>query len=418
MASLFENIKADILAAGSFVQAQEQAGHDAATILEQQSTAAESRIQNLHQVITTQQASDLTTIIVDGPWSLEQKKRLSSAVAAVLNGNATKNAARRCMQRVNHFENYSTEAEWRSLRSSALRAHKIQQVAARAHSLGITCPTETNTFRMACIVAECDNIDTADELGRVHADIKKCIKSLDVRRAYPLKHLCDYPFSADDLPTDMFEYAYIDTKPVKVDMPGLDATAGKRMRNQKKSVLQRDLDAVCRKHNVLPQQLGNAPSLGQGDTALQIYTTPRKGEDTPSRSSSLRDLAASAFAFKPMLALPAAEPITEDREPLQQPQPLHKKETAEEEDDDASARTGAALGSLERLERRLLGVQTRPAARAAVAKVLKRPAAKRIMKKLTASSANSMLGCGKCRGSHLGCLVCRNPTFKGRRFQK
>ena len=125
MASLFENVKADILAAGSFVQAQEQAGHDAATILEQQSTAAESRIQNLHQVITTQQASDLTTIIVDGPWSLEQKKRLSSAVAAVLNGNAIKNVARRCMQRVNHFENYSTEAEWRSLRSSALRAHKI-----------------------------------------------------------------------------------------------------------------------------------------------------------------------------------------------------------------------------------------------------------------------------------------------------
>ena len=32
--------------------------------------------------------------------------------------------------------------------------------------------------------------------------------------------------------------------------------------------------------------------------------------------------------------------------------------------------------------------------------------------------AGILLGCSKCRGSHKGCGVCRDPNFQGRRFQK
>ena len=42
--------------------------------------------------------------------------------------------------------------------------------------------------------------------------------------------------------------------------------------------------------------------------------------------------------------------------------------------------------------------------------IKKKPASK--------SSKPLLLGCTRCRGSHLGCLSCRNPDFTGRRWQK
>ena len=38
--------------------------------------------------------------------------------------------------------------------------------------------------------------------------------------------------------------------------------------------------------------------------------------------------------------------------------------------------------------------------------------------KLKSPSKGILLGCGKCRGAHWGCVKCRDPNFSGKRWQK
>ena len=55
----------------------------------------------------------------------------------------------------------------------------------------------------------------------------------------------------------------------------------------------------------------------------------------------------------------------------------------------------------------------KPSATAA-ASVLKRPAAQPVAH---TKRLRILLGCGKCRGSHIGCIQCRDPSFGGARWQ-
>ena len=53
-------------------------------------------------------------------------------------------------------------------------------------------------------------------------------------------------------------------------------------------------------------------------------------------------------------------------------------------------------------------------------KVLKKPVqiGSTVLKKPSSSSKTMRLGCGRCRGSHVGCLSCREPSFAGKRYQR
>ena len=50
------------------------------------------------------------------------------------------------------------------------------------------------------------------------------------------------------------------------------------------------------------------------------------------------------------------------------------------------------------------------------ASVKKRPAAAYVGRKT--KSKKLLLGCGRCRGSSMGCVSCRDPCFAGVRWQK
>ena len=54
--------------------------------------------------------------------------------------------------------------------------------------------------------------------------------------------------------------------------------------------------------------------------------------------------------------------------------------------------------------------------------ILRKPAStgSKVLKKSTKSTSSKalLLGCARCRGSTIGCLSCRDPNFKGTRFQK
>ena len=54
----------------------------------------------------------------------------------------------------------------------------------------------------------------------------------------------------------------------------------------------------------------------------------------------------------------------------------------------------------------------RPSADVGSSSVLKRPAAAP-----AGASSAILLGCSRCRGSSKGCVSCRNPSYKGKRFQ-
>ncbi len=410
--SLFENIKADLIGVDQFVRMQTAAGHDSCSILEQHMKAAEHRIGNLKLAITTAQASQLTSVIVDGPWTADQKKRLAAVVSDLLGSVAGKTKARRRMQSCVHFENYLSEAEWVSLRSEAMRVHKIQQLAARAHSVGILCPTETTTFRITCILSKCDNIAGTEAMETAHADLKKAIKSMDAKRTYPHTYLEEFPRFPRELPIEMFNYAYMDGAPVDTNIAELDAMSSDGVRSRK-DPLHKELAALYKRHGIQHAK----GFTRQGSLDIEYLQPMQRGalpleESTPPRSLSnrvqFRDLGASPLAFKPLQGLPA----------LTAPEPAPAVvEAGPPVDAGAADEDADAMTAVQQMEQRLLAQRSKPAAKS----VAKRPAAvgagirpDAVLKR----PSGLLLGCGKCRGIPTGCIKCRDPNFKGKRYQR
>ena len=75
------------------------------------------------------------------------------------------------MQRLPYFEQMLTPAEWDGLKSSAMQCAKIEQVAHRAWTLGLTNPSEPTTFRIAAIICLSDAVAETTQAEKVHISV-------------------------------------------------------------------------------------------------------------------------------------------------------------------------------------------------------------------------------------------------------
>ena len=85
-----------------------------------------------------------------GPWPPDAVGKLETAVlqhSMQVGGQLGGARARRDTQHCEHFENYLTSREWETLRGATTRAAKIEQLAQRAWSIGLDCPTEQTAGR-------------------------------------------------------------------------------------------------------------------------------------------------------------------------------------------------------------------------------------------------------------------------------
>ena len=230
MAKHFESVLADLKVVGAYVQAQELAGVKVGDV---QAQAAVARIRQLSG-LSFVQATELTQAVADGPWTPGQKHELSTAVQGALQGKEGAKP-RRELQQALHFEQYLTAAEWGALRSRALRAAKVQQLAARAWTLGLTCPSEPTVVRMTALILATDSSEgqVRPDSGAVFLEMKRAVKAMQAGRVHPSPHLVHFPPMPTQLPKDRFTYAYPDDPPVQVNMPELNGlAAGIRMRGK------------------------------------------------------------------------------------------------------------------------------------------------------------------------------------------
>ena len=255
-----------------FVAAQPACGQSESDVIQVQFEAFCARFRGLEGKITVGQATQLTMAISNGPWTPAHKVELTRIVNAS-QARGVSRVKRRNLQECLHFEQYLTEAEWASLNSDAMRMAKIQQIAARAWSIGITCPGEPTLMRMLALLAYVDKIFAPDDFIAAKNDLRRAVKTLDAKRAYPHTHLENYPYNPAELPMTMFQYAYVDGTPKQVHIPQLDTALGHTRMRTKMSADDKALTLLKRALS------GCEPST------LQRNVTPR------------RDLALSSHAF-------------------------------------------------------------------------------------------------------------------------
>ena len=218
----------DLTNMSKFVCVQVEGGGDKAAVLSVQFDATRKRMQANDFPISTEQAVEIGGAINAGPWAPEQKQALHSVVNELL-ASSSANSKRRGMQKLKKFENFQTDPEWKSIRNrNVARQARIAQVANRAWSLGLTCPSEKDTsLRIAVIIALCEGVADDAEIDEIYDDFKAAVKSCAEARKYPHEHLLNYPSSPFDLPKHMFEFAYGEDRPIEVLIPELDGIMSK-----------------------------------------------------------------------------------------------------------------------------------------------------------------------------------------------
>ena len=115
------------------------------------------------------------------------------------------------------------------------------------------------------------------------------------------------------------------------------------------------------------------------------------------------------------VAQPAAQQAPEPSQPhASLPLPLENVKDAPQK-----THEDFEMEALERLKNRKAGTgNTKCLKRPASAKAKPACKAPKVMAKPKAASPALQLGCGKCRGSPVGCLQCRDANFKGNRYTK
>ena len=438
-AAAFQTVLLDLQNVGEYVASQLAAKRSEENVLSVQADALQKRMRKTLTALDMSQGQRLTEAIRKGPWTPEQKSSLAGVVDALVAtcGRTT----RRALQTLPCPENALLAVEWASIRCpQTLRQAKIAQMAGRFWTLGLTCPSEPTSFKIAAIICICDHIADASEQESVFLDVKKAIKKLDGLRTYPYEHRVEYPEDLETLPAEVFKYAYPDgLKPIKMNLPELTSVmGGAQQRGANKKVKSQNEKALLKGLKILKEKAADVGfdisvnSSQERLSAAQAQLSAGLGGSTPQRAlcddsssqsqgdqdsppdaqaatrgvskATLSRLAStSMLAFKPQLALPSAGAGV----------PGHT---------DADAGQGDAVTAVDRMiaEAQAGGapVTKRPACKDAATQpaackkrrlACKRPAAALLVEHAL------VLGCSKCRGAVKGCAKCKDPNFNGKR---
>ena len=156
MAAFVDSLVNDLRSVNSYLESMMNGNQSRNDVLEVQLQAMKNRMSVLAGV-SIADATRVANAVNLGPWSPAQKRILMDAVNNCQT-RAPGPVPRKRLQSCLHFEQYQTEREWNALTGPAMRASKINQMAARAWSIGLTNPSEPTSFRMAAIIVHCEGV--------------------------------------------------------------------------------------------------------------------------------------------------------------------------------------------------------------------------------------------------------------------
>ena len=267
--TLFEHTLHDANATPGFLNAAKSFGSSKANILDSQAAFIVSQLRGLSS-LSIPQATGLCNATSRVPWDSAIQTQMADRINELATVSTalvvpTKNP-RRQMQTHMHFEHYQTEAEWVSLRSAAFIESKIEQMAQRAWTIGLTCPSEPSVARMVRILHCCQpHID----VQKTFDDLKEAVKSKDKQHHYPHGHIKHFPADPKSLSEDAYMFAFPEDAPVSTKLNFLEVAPSPTCwgKHAKRSGGQKVVDLlealVSRKTTTLP-----SPSPTRSDSIV------------------------------------------------------------------------------------------------------------------------------------------------------
>jgi hypothetical protein len=428
--------------------------------------------------MTVTNASTLNVAIANSAFSNCQKQTLAAAVNVVLTSQSMQSQHTKKTQTISNATSFFTAGDWAVFESPVHSANKVGRMIERLRLLGVVHPSEVSLKACAALLAAVHCPGAAStELHSLVLDLKVAmgrVKKLSITVPY----LSTFPATPGELKPEHYKLAYPDASdpPVHRDVPSWSTMVARvPVRSTHKSL-------AANRHQpcaVLPQQPITAQNMMQAlmqmisqhaaprPPFIQLLVPQAPTQDTGASSSQQQSpLFQRRFSLSPTpLAL--------------QDGPTADAATLGQERDEVAGGGVSALDTIARLEAMAAGSSaaagdtraSKTSARAAVAKptpqtpskkpkAVAKPKAK-VTSKMTKASAKPKatvsskkvkaaasvgakvqpsvamkakasarhkasatvgskltLGCGKCRGSHVGCAQCRDPRFSGRRFQR
>ena len=318
----------------------------------------------------------------------------------------------------------------------------LSQVALRMRTLmnavGCTRPSEQSFGAVAAFVACLREPDmTPIALHALVMELKQVVSMPKNQFAPGDVVLKVYPESPDKLPTELYDNAYSDESPESIDVPEFGAVYNRCPKR-------RSHTTVASPSSDSRSSPASVPTIGpdfSASTMMHMF-----------QAFAQKHMTDQSAVSRPVLTLTDGQPLqTDARLPAGGPvQPCPSPDKSESKDGQLAIEdvTGDGNGSgdgdeeapdiVDELERQA-GVSKKPAGvskkPAGVSKkpaaalkrpigmltvpvpALKRPAAAKPTTVRTSTGKVVKLGCSRCRGGSFGCDNCKDPLFKGKRWQ-
>lgn len=178
-------------------------------------------------------AGELSKLIAQGPWGNNQKEHLGGALTEVVAGVQPDSSnpsprARRPSQTLKGIACFLTQSDLETLKNpEALNAVKIQTMVSRCYLMGLHLPSETTVQHIVASGLDL-GMESKTPEARFHlvrefkGQLKQKVKHSDP----PPVFLTTFPASPDLLPEPLFDAAYADEKPNKIDQGIASAGVG------------------------------------------------------------------------------------------------------------------------------------------------------------------------------------------------
>ncbi|CAK0874187.1 unnamed protein product [Prorocentrum cordatum] len=269
----------------ALVGAQSNAGLSMEALMRNQATAP------IQAISTGGKMSDdcctiITRHVAQGPWGVEQKQAIASALNEAAAMADSKTSGARATQSLDFLERYFTAADWESIRSPELSTSaKLEVVAARLNMIGVTCPKETLLKKGVAIVVLSSPELLTQELSGIWKKSQKdrpqqFVRVLDKSKPWKFQHMTKYPLRPSLLHETIFNHACPGGHaPVEdPDVDGLDVVCQEMCCRDsssqvKKARLSQGADAAA--PQTRPRQQAQVPSAmqqGMGDMQMQFMT--------------------------------------------------------------------------------------------------------------------------------------------------
>ena len=244
----FSDALSDLKSIPTLVERQRKLKRDTDKFLEAQAQSMKAKLGTL-KGLSLAEYNEISAAIDDCPWDDDTKNNLLDTLEeggkAKAKAKSLGEHVRRCMQTCLTFQYYLTLAEITSLSGLALATAKIAQIAQRAFSIGLTCPSEKTVKHLVVLLVHYHHCKTApdkDTLQEYYDEMKRAIKDLDSNNTYPHEHRKLFPTTPKELPEEMYAFAYPMEEPAVEKEMSLSGRQGPKMRNDKggRSKAQRD----------------------------------------------------------------------------------------------------------------------------------------------------------------------------------